>query len=60
MLNLPAEFTPDFMVRLEQLRLKTRREYAVMGMGGHPSLRRGTSLGTPGSRVCAWIRYYIL
>lgn len=44
MLSLPAEFTPDFMARLEQLRLKTRREYAGMGKGGHLSPRRGTSL----------------
>ncbi len=44
MLGLPAEFTPDFMARLEQLRLKTRREYAGMGKGAHLSPRRGTSL----------------
>ena len=44
MLNLPAEFTPGFMARLEQLRLKTRREYAGMGKGSHLSPRRGTSL----------------
>ncbi len=44
MLALPAEFTPDFMARLENLRLKTRREYAGMGKGVHLSPRRGTSL----------------
>src|SRR5271170_5951374 len=44
MLNLPTEFTPDFMARLEQLRLKTRREYAGMGKGGHLSPKRGSSL----------------
>jgi uncharacterized protein (DUF58 family) len=44
MLGLPAEFTPDFLSRLEQLRLKTRREYAGMGKGAHLSPRRGTSL----------------
>ncbi|MFZ0889298.1 MAG: DUF58 domain-containing protein [Candidatus Binataceae bacterium] len=44
MLGLPAQFTPDFMARLEQLRIKTRREYAGMGKGAHLSPRRGTSL----------------
>ena len=44
MLGLPTEFTPDFMARLEQLRVKTRREYAGMGKGSHLSPRRGTSL----------------
>jgi uncharacterized protein (DUF58 family) len=44
MLGLPAEFTPNFMSRLEHLRLKTRREYAGMGKGAHLSPRRGTSL----------------
>jgi uncharacterized protein (DUF58 family) len=44
MLGLPAEFTPDFMARLEQLRVKTRREYAGMSKGAHLSPRRGTSL----------------
>jgi len=33
MLGLPSEFTPDFLARLEQLRIKTRREYAGMGKG---------------------------
>ncbi len=44
MLGLPAEFTPEFLARLEQLRLKTRREYAGMGKGSHLSPRRGSSL----------------
>ena len=44
MLGLPAEFTPDFLARLEQLRIKTRREYAGMGKGTHLSPRRGSSL----------------
>ncbi len=44
MLGLPAEFTPDFLARLEQLRVKTRREYAGMGKGAHLSPRRGSSL----------------
>src|SRR5277367_1280553 len=44
MLGLPAEFNSDFLARLEQLRIKTRREYAGSGKGGHLSPRRGTSL----------------
>lgn len=44
MLGLPAEFTPDFIARLEQLRIKTRREYAGLGKGSHLSPRRGSSL----------------
>jgi len=44
MLGLPPEFTPEFIARLEQLRIKTRREYAGMGKGSHLSPRRGSSL----------------
>jgi uncharacterized protein (DUF58 family) len=44
MLGLPEEFTPDFIARLEQLRIKTRREYAGLGKGFHLSPRRGSSL----------------
>jgi len=44
MLGLPEEFTSDFLVRLEQLRIKTRREYAGQGKGSHLSPRRGSSL----------------
>ena len=44
MLGLPAEFTTDFLARLEQLRVKTRREYAGMGKGSYLSPRRGSSL----------------
>jgi hypothetical protein len=44
MLGLPPEFSPSFLARLEQLRIKTRREYAGLGKGGHLSPRRGTSL----------------
>ncbi len=44
MLGLPQEFSPDFLARLEQLRIKTRREYAGLGRGGHLSPRRGSSL----------------
>ena len=44
MLGLPEEFTPDFIARLEQLRIKTRREYAGLGKGSHLSPRRGSSL----------------
>jgi Protein of unknown function DUF58 len=44
MLGLPDEFTPQFIARLEQLRIKTRREYAGLGKGSHLSPRRGSSL----------------
>ncbi len=44
MLGLPEELTPEFLARLEQLRLKTRREYAGLGKGAHLSPRRGSSL----------------
>jgi uncharacterized protein (DUF58 family) len=44
MLGLPPEFSSDFLTRLEQLRIKTRREYAGLGQGGHLSPRRGSSL----------------
>src|SRR3989442_15388522 len=44
MFGLPEEFTPEFLARLEQLRIKTRREYAGTGKGSHLSPRRGSSL----------------
>ncbi|MBF6567823.1 MAG: DUF58 domain-containing protein [Candidatus Binataceae bacterium] len=44
MLELPQEFTPEFLARLEQLRIKTRREYSGLGKGAHLSPRRGSSL----------------
>lgn len=44
MLGLPEEFSADFLARLEQLRVKTRREYAGFGKGTHLSPRRGSSL----------------
>jgi uncharacterized protein (DUF58 family) len=44
MLGLPEEFTPEFLARLEQLRIKTRRNYAGLGKGSHLSPRRGSSL----------------
>ena len=44
MLGLPEEFTPEFIARLEHLRIKTRREYAGQGKGSHLSPRRGSSL----------------
>jgi uncharacterized protein (DUF58 family) len=44
MLGLPAEFSADFLSRLEHLRLKTRRELQGMGKGSHLSPRRGSSL----------------
>jgi uncharacterized protein (DUF58 family) len=44
MLGLPEEFTPEFLARLEHLRIKTRREYQGLGKGSHLSPRRGSSL----------------
>jgi len=44
MFGLPEEFTPEFIARLEHLRIKTRREYAGLGKGSHLSPRRGSSL----------------
>ena len=44
MLGLPEEFTPEFIARLDQLRIKTRREFAGLGKGSHLSPRRGSSL----------------
>src|SRR6266849_1648324 len=44
MLGLPEELTPEFLARLEQLRIRTRREYAGLGKGSHLSPRRGSSL----------------
>jgi len=41
---LPAPFTPDFLSRLEALRLKTRREVLGSRPGSYSSPRRGTSL----------------
>jgi uncharacterized protein (DUF58 family) len=42
--GLPDEFTPTFLGRLEELRIKTRRQYAGMGRGTHLSPKRGSSL----------------
>jgi uncharacterized protein (DUF58 family) len=44
MFGLPDEFTPQFIARLEELRLRTRRQYAGMGKGTHLSPKRGSSL----------------
>ena len=44
MFDLPEEFTPQFLARLEELRIRTRRQYAGMGKGSHLSPRRGSSL----------------
>ena len=44
MLGLPEEFTPDFLARLEHLRIKTRRDFEGLGKGSHLSPRRGSSL----------------
>ncbi len=44
MFGLPDEFTPAFLARLEELRIRTRREYPGMGRGSHLSPKRGSSL----------------
>ena len=44
MFGLPDELSPDFLARLEELRLKTRRQYAGLGKGAHLSPKRGSSL----------------
>jgi len=44
MFGLPDEFTPAFLARLEELRIKTRRQYAGIGKGSHLSPKRGSSL----------------
>lgn len=44
MFGLPDEFTPGFLSRLEELRIRTRRQYAGMGKGAHLSPKRGSSL----------------
>jgi uncharacterized protein (DUF58 family) len=41
---LPPLFTPQFLARLETLRLRTRRRFLGSRPGGHLSLRRGTGL----------------
>ncbi len=41
---LPPPFTPDFLNRLEALRLKTRKEFLGSRPGSYSSPRRGTSL----------------
>src|SRR5271166_4938996 len=44
MFGLPDEFTPAFLGRLEELRIRTRRQFAGMGRGQHLSPKRGSSL----------------
>jgi uncharacterized protein (DUF58 family) len=44
MLDLPAQFTAHFLARLEELRIRTRRQYAGIGKGAHLSPKRGSSL----------------
>ena len=41
---LPALFTPQFLARLETLRIRTRRRFLGSRPGGHLSLRRGAGL----------------
>jgi uncharacterized protein (DUF58 family) len=44
MFDLPDQFTAHFLARLEELRIRTRRQYAGMGKGAHLSPKRGSSL----------------
>ncbi|MBI3304269.1 MAG: DUF58 domain-containing protein [Deltaproteobacteria bacterium] len=41
---LPSLFTPQFLARLETLRVRTRRRFLGSRPGGHLSLRRGVGL----------------
>lgn len=41
---LPSLFTPQFLARLETLRIRTRRRFLGSRPGGHLSLRRGAGL----------------
>ncbi|HEX9265557.1 MAG TPA: DUF58 domain-containing protein [Candidatus Binatia bacterium] len=41
---LPEPFTPNFLTRLETLRLRTRKEFLGSQTGSYSSPRRGTSL----------------
>ena len=41
---LPALFTPQFLARLETLRIRARRQFLGSRPGGHLSPRRGTGL----------------
>ena len=43
-LMLPALFTPQFLARLETLRIRARRQFLGSRPGGHLSPRRGTGL----------------
>ncbi len=44
MFGLPEVFTASFLARLEDLRIRTRRQYAGMARGQHLSPKRGSSL----------------
>jgi uncharacterized protein (DUF58 family) len=44
MFGLPDEFSPVFLARLEELRIRTRRQYPGMAHGAHTSPKRGSSL----------------
>jgi uncharacterized protein (DUF58 family) len=44
MFDLPDQFTAHFLARLEELRIRTRRQYAGLGRGAHLSPKRGSSL----------------
>ncbi|MSQ47342.1 MAG: DUF58 domain-containing protein [Deltaproteobacteria bacterium] len=41
---LPSLFTPQFLARLETLRVRTKRQFLGSRPGGHRSLRRGNGL----------------
>lgn len=42
--GLPDEFSAAFLARLEDLRIRTRRQFPGMGKGAHLSPKRGSSL----------------
>ena len=44
MFDLPEDFTPQLLARLEELRVRTRRQYGGVGKGAHLSPKRGSSL----------------
>src|SRR5262249_53482828 len=57
MLDLPDQFTAHFLARLEELRIRTRRQYAGMGKGAHLSPKRGSSLEFNDFRHIDWGLY---
>jgi uncharacterized protein (DUF58 family) len=51
---LPSLFTPQFLARLETLRVRTRRQFLGSRPGGHLSLRRGNGLEFADYRPYTW------